>query len=269
MDDRISVLMGIYNSKDCVRDAVLTIEQQTDQNMEFVICDDCSTDGTFEILRELSVQYPNIVLLRNKRNHGLAYSLNRCFRHSHGKYLARMDADDLCKPERFARQRAFLEAHPEYDLVGTEMILVDEHGRETFSRHRRRPTVEVLPLSVPFAHPTVLMRRYVLEALGGYSVEKYTRRCEDLELWYRFFRHGFRGYNLPDYLYIKAQGIDDYKRRKVKHGFEMCYIHLRELRLMRAPFYKYFLAGKPVLSAMIPKRLMKWYHGFVFRSKKR
>lgn len=268
MDDRISVLMGVYNAESNVIDAVLTIENQTEQDIEFVICDDSSTDATYDILQGLKKQYPNIVLLRNESNMGLAYSLNRCLHASHGAYIARMDSDDRCIPERFERQKAFLCRHPEYDLVGAEMILVDEKGNKTYSRALREPTEKVLPLQVPFAHPTVLMRRRVLEQLGGYSVEKYTRRCEDLELWYRFFQSGMRGYNMQEYLYIKAQGIDDYRRRKVRHGWEMFHIHLRGLKVLNAPFYRYLLAIKPVISALIPKRIMKAYHGVVFKKKR-
>lgn len=268
MDEKISVLMGVYNAEKKIRAAVLTIERQTEQNIEFVICDDASTDHTYEILKELAGKYSNIVLLHNEVNQGLAFALNRCLMKSTGTLIARMDSDDRCMPDRFEKQKRFLKEHPEYDLVGSEMIMVDEHGRKTYSKIMKEPTAAVFPCRVPFAHPTVLMHRYVLEALGGYSVEKYTRRCEDLELWYRFYHSGFIGYNLPDYLYIKSQGIDDYRRRKVRHGWEMFYIHLRGLRLIQAPAYKYLFAIKPVISASVPKRIMKAYHDRIF-SKKR
>lgn len=267
MNQTISVLMGVYNAENSIYKAVRTIEEQTETDIEFVICDDASTDRTYAILQKMAEKYPNIILLRNEVNQGLAYALNRCLLNSHGSFIARMDSDDQCKPERFAVQKKFLLEHPEYDLVGSEMILVDEFGKKTYSKARRIPTAEVFPKNVPFYHPTVLMHRYVLEKLGGYSVERYTRRCEDLELWYRFFHTGFKGYNLPDYLYIKAQGIDDYKKRKVKHGWEMFYIHLRGLRLIKAPAYKYLLSIKPVISASIPKRVMKAYHDYIFRAK--
>ena len=266
MNTMISVLMGVYNAEKNIRDAVLTIEQQTEKNIEFVICDDASNDKTYTILKELAKEYSNIILLRNERNYGLAFALNKCFSYSHGVYIARMDSDDKCMPDRFRVQKEFLIKHPEYDLVGTEMIMVDENGNKTYSRVPREPGSDILPRYVPFFHPTVLMHRYVLEQLGGYSVEKYTRRCEDLELWYRFYDNGFRGYNLPDYLYIKAQGLEDYRRRKVIHGWEMFCIHLRGLKLLHAPFYKYILAFKPVISASIPKPLMKAYHDWIFRN---
>lgn len=267
MDHRISVLMGVYNAEDNIRNVVESIENQTDPDIEFVICDDASKDHTYQILQELAQEYPNIVLLHNRMNEGLAAALNRCLMNSHGSLIARMDSDDTCKPERFAVQRKFLEEHPEYDLVGSNMLLVDEHGKITYSKTNRAPTQDELPLDVPFLHPSVLMHRYVLEELGGYRVEKYTRRCEDLELWYRFFKAGYKGYNLPDYLYIKAQGIDDYRKRKIRHGWEMFYVHLRGLRLLHAPAYKYLLAIKPVISASIPKRIMKAYHGIKFKNK--
>ena len=125
--------------------------------------------------------------------------------------------------------------------------------------------LSVMPLNVPFAHPTVLMRRHVMERLGGYAVEPYTRRCEDLELWYRFFAQGMRGYTMPEYLYIKNQGLEDYRRRKVIYGWEMFYIHCKGLGLIGAPWYRYVLAIKPVISASIPKKIMMRYHGWKFR----
>lgn len=267
MNNKISVLMGVYNAEAILTNAVLTIEEQTEKNIEFVICDDGSTDETFKLLQDFQKRYENIILLRNEMNKGLAYSLNRCLKESTGEYIARMDADDRCVPERFRKQKDFLEKHPEYDLVGSDMIMTDDNGKETYSRMLREPTSEVLPLAVPFAHPTVLMHRSVLETLGGYSVEKYTRRCEDLELWYRFFYMGMKGYNMPEYLYIKTQGLGDYKKRKVIHGCEMFHIHLRGLRLLKAPAYRYFLAAKPIVSAAVPKRLMMMYHGLKFKKK--
>ena len=268
MNDKISVLMGVYNAEAIVNDAVRTIEEQTEQNIEFVICDDGSADRTYQILQELQGKYSNIVLLRNEKNQGLAHALNRCFEISTGEYIARMDADDRCVPERFERQKQFLETHPEYDLVGTRMIMIDDFGHETYSKVQDVPTTNVLPFTVPFAHPTVLMHRRVLETLGGYTAEKYTGRCEDLELWYRFFYHGMKGYNLQELLYIKMQGLSDYKRRKVIYGWNMFFVHLRGLKLIKAPWYKYLLAIKPVIAASIPKKIMMKYHKYKFRNRK-
>lgn len=264
VDGKISVLMGVYNAENVIINAVETIEKQTERNREFIICDDGSTDGTYGILLQMKQKYSDIILLRNTENQGLACALNRCLSEAEGEFIARMDVDDLCVPERFAYQKNFLTEHPEYDLVGSQMIMLDDNGEKTFSREIPVPTGKELPLKSPFAHPTVLMRRYVLERLGGYSVEKYTRRCEDLELWYRFFAMGMKGYNLPQYLYIKKQGLEDYRRRKVIHGVEMFVIHLRGLRMLHSPAYKYVLAVKPVVSAMIPKRIMMKYHKLVF-----
>lgn len=267
MYKKISVIMGVLNAEDCIENAVISIEKQTEQNIELIICDDGSTDHTYSILQELQKQYGNIVLIKNEKNRGLAFSLNCCFELSTGEYIARMDADDISMPERLRIQKEFLNKHPEYDVVGCEMIMLDDEQRETYSQNDREPGKDVFPLRVPFPHPTVMMRRSVMERLGGYSVEKKTKRCEDVELWYRFFEYGMRGYNLPDYLYVKIQGINDYKRRKVVHGIELFQIHLRGLGRIHAPVHKYFLAVKPIVSAMIPKKIMMRYHALKFRKK--
>ena len=265
MDGKISVIIGAYNAEEHVVRCVLSVLNQTEKNVEVIIVDDGSTDHTYELLKELADEYPQIILLRNEKNVGLAASLNHSLEYVSGDYIARMDVDDYCVPERFEVQKRFLEEHSEYDLVGSEMIMVDENGKETYYHSEREPDESCLPMRVPFLHPTVLMRRHVLERLGGYKEAKHTRRCEDLELWYRFFHLGMRGYNLPDYLYIKSEGITDYKKRKAIYGFDMWKTHIKGLRLLHAKPSRYFLAFKPVISALIPKRIMMKYHEIKFK----
>ena len=118
----ISVIMATYNCEKSVSDSIESIIKQTYTNWEFIICDDCSTDGTYQILQKYKNEYPDkFVIIKNKQNSKLSFSLNHCLKYAQGKYIARMDGDDRAVPERLKKQIEFLNSHKEYQLVGSAM----------------------------------------------------------------------------------------------------------------------------------------------------
>ena len=179
-----------------------------------------------------------------------------------------MDADDWCKPERLEKQLNFLKSHEEYDLVGTLCMFVYDDGTEYKFKKPEIPTKDILPLTNPFIHPTNMIRRTAIDKLGGYTVSKHTLRCEDLDLWYRFFYLDMKGYNIQEYLYYKRQGIKNYKQRKFKNAIDIFLVHINGIKLLDLKWYKYFLALKPVLSSIIPKKMMILYHKVIFNKNK-
>ena len=120
---RISVLMGIFNCETTLEEAIDSIKKQTYTNWELILCDDGSTDRTYEKAKDIAESDSRIILLRNEKNEGLNKTLNRCLAASCGEYIARMDGDDESLPERFQKQISFLEIHPEYALVRTAIFL--------------------------------------------------------------------------------------------------------------------------------------------------
>src|SRR5436305_623407 len=108
----ISVVMAVYNSASVVADAIESILQQTFRDFEFIIVDDGSTDSTGEVLRDYAERDVRIKLY-TQENCGLIASLNRACRLAKGRYIARMDADDISLPPRFEKQFHYLESHPE------------------------------------------------------------------------------------------------------------------------------------------------------------
>jgi len=257
--------MAVYNEEDSITRAVKSVEEQTINDIEFIICDDASTDNTYSILLDLASRYSNIILIHNNKNMGLAYSLNKCIKLSHGEYLARMDADDISMPERIERQLSFLQHHSEYDLVGCQYIMFEEKTDLLYSHKEIIPTEKVLPVDVPFAHPTVLIRYSSMERLGGYLVSQHTRYCEDLELWYRFFALGMKGYNLNEYLYLKKQDTADYKKKTLRDGFDIFLINIYGLKLIRAKWFRFLLACKPLISVIVPNNFIIQYHKKKFK----
>ncbi|HCR4946745.1 TPA: glycosyltransferase, partial [Enterococcus faecium] len=255
----VSVIMGAYNSEKTIGRAIDSIIKQTYLHWEMIICDDGSTDGTVKIIRKYVEKDKRIKLVQNKKNSGLAYSLNHCLKYSSGKYVARMDADDISLPERFAYQVGFFEKNPEYDVVGCNRIVFDENGDSGIRKSKEIPTINDMYKGSPFAHPTIMMKRSVYTILGGYRVNKDTTRSEDLEMWFRFFNEGFRGYNLQRVLFKYQETSEDFHKRSLRAAYGITKVLLRGYKLIGVSKYKYIYAFKPIISAIIPKYIMYRY----------
>jgi glycosyltransferase involved in cell wall biosynthesis len=190
--------MSVYNGELFLASAIESILGQTFENFEFVIINDGSTDRSSEIIRSFNAS--QIQYFENDENLGLARSLNRGLSLARSKYIARMDADDISMPQRFAKQFQFLETYPEIGVVGSAVKIID--NQDVISEIRRYPESHEalkwrLCLSDPIPHPTVMMRRDVLENVGGYREEFTT--AQDYDLWTRLCRITHLA-NLPEIL---------------------------------------------------------------------
>lgn len=181
-EKQVSVIMGVYNqwNREALQKAVKSILNQTLTDFEFIIYDDGSDPEVAGYIRELEKLDERIVLIGKEENHGLAFSLNMCIGVAKGKYIARMDADDIALPERLQVQYDFMEQHKEYAWCGCNTRLFDENG---VWGERKMPELpsdkDYLPFS-PFIHPTVMYRRKLFEKNEGYHVSPETLRCEDM-----------------------------------------------------------------------------------------
>lgn len=163
--------MAVYNGEAYLQEALDSILNQTFGNFEFIVVDDGSTDGSGAILAACSD--PRLKVIRNDRNTGLSASLNRGLREAAGKYIVRLDADDLAEPERIARQVAWLDAHPDVALVGSWYHEVDEAGSITGVIDLPCEHIEILwalLFYTPFGHSALAFRREkVLSEVGYYD----------------------------------------------------------------------------------------------------
>ncbi|MCA0448919.1 MAG: glycosyltransferase [Proteobacteria bacterium] len=182
---KISVLMAVYNGAVYLREAIDSVLAQTYREFEFVIVDDGSTDATPSILASYADQRLRIMTLVGNRGHTTA--LNEGWRACRGAYIARMDGDDICHPERFARQVAMLDANPELGIVGSAVWIVDASGKRL--DYAPQPTGDgairfVAMTRNPFHHPTVMWRNAAFLARGLTFDERYQAN-QDLDLWTR------------------------------------------------------------------------------------
>lgn len=197
----VSVAMSVFNGERFLGEAIESVLAQSFGDFEFLIIDDGSRDSTPAILADFAKADPRVRPIV-RENRGLIASLNQLLGESRAPLIARMDADDICVPTRFAQQVAFFAAHPDYGAVGSAAEDIDEHGRPYNAPDWPPPlthedvlaTIERYP---PLCHPSVMARRDVLLMAGGYHPA--FRHCEDYDLWLRLANR-IRIGNLPEKL---------------------------------------------------------------------
>lgn len=256
--DFISIILPVYNCEKTLIEAIESIIGQTYPHWQLVACDDCSTDESYHILEAYKEKLGNkMILLRNERNSRIAFTLNHCLQYCNGAFVARMDGDDISMPERLEKQISFLKKHPEYDLVGCQMISFDENGEHEIKRGKEVPSKMDLRTRTPFAHATIMCHAYVYKKLQGYTISPDVIRCEDVDLWFRFFENDFKGYNLQIPLYKVREDAESFKRRSFQHSAQASKVLFRSFRRMHYPLSSYIFIMKPLVSVLLPEDLKR------------
>jgi glycosyltransferase involved in cell wall biosynthesis len=195
MRPQLSVVMPVHNAGRFLADAIGSVLDQTFREFEFVILDDASTDGSFDVARRWAGRDDRIRLERSGTNLGLAGSSNAVVDLARSDVIARMDADDVSHPNRLGRQWQTLSDRPDASLVGTLADGIDARGRRVRPRDRWR--VVRRSRWSPFPHGSVMFRRAAFESIGGY---REVADPEDYDLYLRMATTGAL-ITLPDLLY--------------------------------------------------------------------
>lgn len=223
--------MAVYNGEGFLQSSLESVWAQTFSDFEFIVVEDASSDTTPEILH--AIRDPRLKIISNEQNLGLTRSLNVGLKHCRGTYIARLDADDLCAPERLACQVAFLEAHPEVGLLGSAFDRVQPHtgGRVT----EREPQGETemrwwIHFGNIFAHSSVMFRKSLVEQ-GGY--DEAFRYAQDFALWSSFApRTRWAKLDQPLVSLIEHPGqISDRRKSEQQHCSEVISLRNIENRL--------------------------------------
>ena len=180
----ISVVIPVYNAERYILDALRSVCEQTYQNLQIIVLDDGSTDRSKEIIE--SVHDKRIELV-SRENRGLIATLNEGIQLSNGTYIARMDADDICSPDRFTHQLAYFEAHGDVGVLFTGLEYIDAAGvtlRKKVSYENREIKPVELLFGCPVCHPTAMFNMTVL-AKTDIRYDPEFDKTEDFELWTR------------------------------------------------------------------------------------
>lgn len=187
-EPKISVIMAVYNAEKYIKEAISSVLDQTFEDFEFIIINDGSKDKSIQIIK--SFVDKRIVLIEQE-NKGLANALNNGLSVAKGKYIARIDADDVCYNERLKTQFDLLENNPEYVAVGSNADLVDDDGNFIVTTKILIEWEEIkkrLPLN-PFFHSSVMFSKEVAQRCG-YYYEPIKQYYEDLILWNKMAKFG-------------------------------------------------------------------------------
>lgn len=254
MNKKISILMGIYNCAGTLVRAVSAIQKQTYSNWELILCDDGSSDNTFEIAQSLASKDQRIILLRNEQNLGLNQTLNNCLAVATGEYIARMDGDDDCTPDRLEKQLDLLEGHPEFQITSCPMRLFDENGEWGQTTVPQYPTPEDVVSGTPISHAAVMIRKNCIDAVDGYTVDKKMLRVEDVNLWIKLYAAGYRCYNIQEPLYMMRNDQNALNRRKYRYRINSTYVRLQGCKLLKLGIKYKLKAFRPMINGLIPAR---------------
>lgn len=184
---RVTVLMPVYNGALYLREAMDSILGQTFTDLEFLIINDGSTDNSVAIIHSYSDH--RIRLVHNGSNLGLIASLNKGLGFARGEFIARMDADDISRPERLARQVCFMDANPLVGVCGSWVQYLSKDDKNVWKLPKRSEDIRCWQFhTVGVAHPSVIMRRQLFIE-KGLLYDPQFRHIEDYELWGRAIRH--------------------------------------------------------------------------------
>jgi glycosyltransferase involved in cell wall biosynthesis len=189
----ISVLLPAYNSEAFLAKAIQSVLDQDYRDFELLVINDGSTDGTEAVIR--SFTDPRIRYVFNETNSGLIFTLNKGIELAKGKYIARMDADDICLPDRFMQQYTMLENNPAISMVAAPIIFIDENDKQGGEWRLDRNTMEPAIIRRTMlrenclAHPSIMVKAPVLKKL---KYATYQKNIEDYDLWLRMLSRGYQ-----------------------------------------------------------------------------
>lgn len=259
---KLAIIMSLYKS-DVIKNVQLAVESilyQTYSNFDFYIQYDGPVNEDVDQYLT-SIKDERIKIFKRNENKGLAYSLNELLDIVMPKdyhFIARMDADDISLPERFEKQVAFMEAHPETECLGTWAIEIKSDGSEYY--RKQMPEThdgcwKQFMIRDCMIHPTVMFRRSYIEKAGYYSLDTYFG--EDTMMWAQGFAAGCKFANVPEYLF-KFRLNDDFfnRRRGWKHAKGILTLRWKVNKMLHYPVKAYLYAIAYAGAKMMPKGIL-------------
>lgn len=257
----VSVIMGVHNQWDekILLAAVESILKQTYTFWEFIIWDDGSHPIAANKVHKLAELDDRIIVTGHEENKGLAFSLNACIRLARGKYIARMDSDDISLPQRLEKQVDFLESHPEYGWCGTCVDLIDEDGIWGVRHMVEKPQVKDYFQYSPYVHPSVMFRSVLFEENQGYLESQETIHCEDYDIFMNLTQRGQSGYNIQENLLQYRETRESYHKRKVRFRINEAKIRYKNYKKMNILFpIGWIYVLRPIVACLIPGTLLEY-----------
>jgi dTDP-4-amino-4,6-dideoxygalactose transaminase len=260
----ISVLMSVRNGMPYVEQTVQSILAQTFADFEFIIVDNASTDGSALAIEKIAQRDSRITLLRNAQDLGMSGGLNRGLEVGSGRWIARMDADDIAQPDRFERQLEFLADNPDVKVTSCLAYYIDETGKQVGKTFHDLTSREVFEryikedLAIGILHPGAMIDRRILSDAGGYRQEYFP--ANDIDLWGRIADAGGLILVQPEYLmqyrvHAGSATAQGFKNARLKYQWARDSMRARR-RGLPEPAWDAYVESR--LNAPWWKRLNRW-----------
>lgn len=258
--------MPAYNVEKYVGEAIESILQQTFEDFEFIIIDDASTDQTYDIICKYNDN--RITRIRNQKRLGVAACINKGLSIARSEFIARMDSDDISKPERFKKQIEFMYANSDLGISGSHMEIIDSSGNVIKEQHKKIGD-EAIKINLFFghtslAHPSIIIRKKVID-MYHLRYDTAFQYAEDYDLYCRYSPFIILG-NYPECLIqyrMHSESVSQkYKQQQIIDAQTALYLHLRRLRL---PFsledfriHKLFAFPNETAEYPSTKKIVEW-----------
>lgn len=256
--DMISVIIPTYNDEKYITKCIESVQKQTYQNFEILICDDCSKDNTYRIITELAQKDERIKVIKNEKNSRAAYTRNRCIEIASGEFIAVQDADDYSLENRFEKEINFLKDNPQYDYVATGANIFNSTGIVKKCTQTAREIIDRdFLINLPFTHTSVMIKKDIIQKYGCYRVAKDTVRGQDYDLFIRLQIGGVRGYILNEPLVCYREDIDTFRRRTFHSRIDNYNMRKKYFKQLNIKWYERLYKYRPLIIGLIPIRLQK------------
>ena len=241
----VSIIMSVYNDQETLSKSILSILRQSFKNFEFMIIDDGSIDNSKKILRYYKKIDKRIRLFKNKKNMGLAFSLNKLIKASKSKYLARMDSDDYATKQRLKIQYSYLNKNRNIDLIGSQAIT--DKGKILKMPKSYNSIREQIIKNNPFLHSTV-MGKSVFFKDNNYNTSY--KKCQDYELWLRTYRY-YKFNNINKVLLVYKRNKADFKTISLTFYLMLSNSLQEKNRKLESIFHSFFSLVKNIINYII------------------
>jgi glycosyltransferase involved in cell wall biosynthesis len=259
----VSVLMPNYNNEKYLGEAIESILNQTYKNIEFIIVDDCSTDNSWDVILKCAKLDSRIRVYKNEKNLGIVKTRNKLFSlvDKNSKYFAIFDSDDISLPKRLEKQVDFLEKNSDFGIVGSNITIINENSKIVGIRNYQFNVQKIKFIKSPFAQPSVMFRRNVLDSVR-YSSDFDV--CEDFDLWFRILAKS-KGENLNftglKYRISSTQSKSTHLKKTIKNTLVIKFKYMELKNYLN--FMVVFRIVVEFILLLLPNKLVSWLFSYV------
>lgn len=216
----VSIIMATFNEPATfIESSIDSILCQDYKHFEFLIADDSTNTETIRVIDDAAAKDDRVKVIRKPSKMGFVHALNYALSEAKGELIARMDGDDIALPDRIGRQVRFALANPSIDLFGGNIYIINQQGDIVSQRLYPNSSFSIKMMFTyrnPFAHPTIMCRRKIID--NGFFYDPEFKKAEDLELYLRLYKNGYKFRNMPDFL-LRYRVVGDQQKKRTTENW--------------------------------------------------